>query len=141
MLHIPIKTRCALHISTTMHSSNFLIGSVTHCTNGNGRFLTLSDWGQIMSASGKWAQWQQGLATRYIHGASDPQQNFQVDVQGLAGGPDTHALREPLSPLTVPITMSMCFLTEGHGESLAEAIIKDNLDVRMSGHRFTITQH
>lgn len=93
-----------------------------------------------MSASGEWAQWrQQGLATSSIHGASDSQQNFQADVQGLAGGPDTHALREPLSPLTVPITLSMCFLTEGHGESLAEAIIKANPDIRMSGYHFTGT--
>lgn len=72
----------------------------------------------------EWAQWQQGLDTSYIDGASDPQQNFQVGVQGPAGGPDTRALRDPLSPVTVPITLSMCFLTEGHGESLVEAIIK-----------------
>lgn len=69
-----------------------------------------------------------GLATSYIEGASGPQQNF-LGVQGPAGGPDTPALRESLSPLTVPITLSMCFLTEGHGESLAEAIIKVNLDI------------
>lgn len=34
-----------------------------------------------------------------------------------------------LSPLTVPITLSVCFLTEGHKESLAEAIIKAHLDI------------
>lgn len=70
-----------------------------------------------------------GVTTSYIDGANELQQNFQVGVQGPAGGPHTHALREPLSPLTVPITLSMCFLTEGHEESLAEAITKANLDI------------
>lgn len=84
----------------------------------------------------KWVQWQQGLATSYIDGASDPQQNFQVDVQGPAGGPDTCALRDSLSPVTVPITLSTCFLTEGHGESLAGVIIKANLDIPYVGILF-----
>lgn len=77
----------------------------------------MSTWGNVGSVTA-------GVATSYIDGANDLQQNFQVGVQGPAGEPHTHALREPLSPLTVPITLSMCFFTEGHGESLAEAIIK-----------------